>query len=160
MEIERKWLVAGDPPLAGAASSSAIRQGYVAVAPDGGEVRVRARDDARVLTVKQGTGLVRGEVETEISAALFDALWPLTEGRRVEKVRHLVALGAGLVAEVDVFAGALAGLVLVEVEFPDRGAAVAFAPPPWFGADVTEDKAYKNQALALTGRPPGAAGSP
>lgn len=151
LEIERKFLLAGSLP-AGDFSSSSIRQGYVAVAGDGGEVRVRDRDGECFLTVKHGAGVVREEHETEISAELFEALWPLTEERRVEKRRFLVPLGS-LVAEVDVFSGALEGLAVAEVEFPSVSAASAFAPPAWFGADVSDDKRYKNQSLALHGAP-------
>ena len=38
--------------------------------------------------------MVRVEEEIPIEAERFDALWPLTEGRRVEKVRHYVAARA------------------------------------------------------------------
>ena len=151
MEIERKFLVLGVPE--GDWSSSRIRQGYVAIAADGGEVRVRDRDGECTLTVKHGVGVVREEHETVISADLFEALWPQTEGRRVEKRRMLVPLGDALTAEVDVFDGALAGLVVAEVEFASLEAAEAFAAPGWFGADVTDDRRYKNQALALHGIP-------
>lgn len=150
MEIERKFLVAAVP--SGDFASSAIRQGYVAIAADGGEVRVRDRDGACFLTVKHGTGVVREEHEIEISVGLFEALWAQTEGRRVEKRRVLVPLGA-LTAEVDVFAGALAGLVMAEVEFASLEAAQGFVPPEWLGDDVSTDPRYKNQSLALHGAP-------
>ena len=150
MEIERKFLVrevpAGDHP------ASHIRQGYVAIASDGGEVRVRDRGGDCTLTVKHGVGVVREEHETVISADLFEALWPSTEGRRVEKRRVLVPLGR-LTAEVDVFEGALAGLVVAEVEFATLEEAEAFVAPAWFGPEVSEDERYKNQSLALHGAP-------
>jgi CYTH domain-containing protein len=152
VEIERKFLVSEVP--AGSFETSSIRQGYVAIAADGGEVRVRDRDGACWLTVKHGKGVVREEHETQISPELFSALWPATEGRRVEKRRMLVPLEGDLVAEVDVFGGALAGLVVAEVEFPSAEAATAFAAPGWFGRDVSDDHAYKNQSLALSGAPP------
>ena len=151
MEIERKFLVSEVP--SGSFESSSIRQGYVAIAADGGEVRVRDRDGACRLTVKHGKGVVREEHETQISPELFAALWPATEGRRVEKRRMLVPLAGGLVAEVDVFAGALAGLMVAEVEFASADAASAFDPPAWFGRDVSDDHRYKNQSLALHGAP-------
>ena len=152
MEIERKFLVDGGAPE-GDFAASRIRQGYVAIAADGGEVRVRDRDGECTLTVKHGTGVVREEHETVVSAELFEALWPTTNGRRVEKRRLLVPLGGGLTAEVDVFDGALAGLVVVEVEFASLEQAGSFAPPPWFGREVSEDRGYKNQSLALHGPP-------
>lgn len=152
MEVERKFLVAQLPDLA-ATSRAAIRQGYVAVAEGGDEVRVRDRDGACTLTVKHGSGLVRGEVEVPISPALFSELWALTTRRRLEKLRHLVELD-GVTAELDVFGEVLEGLVTVEVEFPDAGAATAWTPPAWFGADVTGDPRYRNQVLAAAQSPP------
>jgi CYTH domain-containing protein len=151
MEIERKFLVAVDPPH-GERPPLRIRQGYVAVAADAGEVRVRDRDGACTLTVKQGTGLVRDEHDITITPELFDSLWPATAGRRVEKQRHLVPY-EGVTIELDVFEGDLAGLRIAEVEFPTVAAAEAFVPPGWFGPEVTGDPRYLNQRLALHGVP-------
>ena len=156
MEVERKFLVSDvtDAPIAGAVAT-AIDQGYLVVGDGGAEARVRRRDDACSLTVKRGRGLARGEAEIELTDPQFRVLWPLTEGRRVAKTRYELPLGGGLVAEVDVYAGALAGLVVVEVEFASAQAAGAFEPPAWFGAEVTDDDAYKNRRLAVDGRPAG-----
>ena len=60
------------------------------------------------------------EEEIALDPAAFDRLWPLTEGRRVVKTRHAVTVAGGLVIEVDVYSGDLAGLVVAEVEFPTR----------------------------------------
>ena len=51
------------------------------------------------------------------------------------------------------YTGDLEGLVVAEVEFDSETAAEAFAPPEWFGEDVTEDVRYKNQRLARDGAP-------
>jgi adenylate cyclase len=153
MEIERKFLVDAPPDDLGRHPSSAIEQGYLAIEPGGVEVRVRRRGGASVLTVKAGKGRTRAEEELAIDAGAFERLWPLTEGRRVEKVRHLIPAGDGLTIELDVYTGDLAGLVVAEVEFPDEAAADAFAPPAWLGADVTDDERYKNHRLAVDGRP-------
>jgi len=153
MEIERKFLVDAPPDGLDRHPASAIDQGYLAIEPGGVEVRVRRRDAKAVLTVKAGTGRTRAEEEIAIDADAFERLWPLTEGRRVEKVRHLIPAGDGLTIELDVYGGDLAGLVVAEVEFPDETAADAFAPPPWIGAEVTDDERYKNHRLAVDGRP-------
>src|SRR5262245_16986754 len=151
MEVELTWLrVSGVPPLG---EGTEIRQGYLAV--DGEvEVRVRAAGGLCVLTVKGGSGLRRTEVELPLSSDQLEELWPLTEGRRVGKVRHRVPLSGGLTAEVDVFAGHLEGLRVVEVEFPDDEALDAFEPPDWFGDDVTDDGRYSNARLAVAEGPP------
>jgi adenylate cyclase len=116
-------------------------------------VRVRRVDDRSFLTIKKGPGRVRLEEEIAIDADRFERLWPLTSGRRVEKTRHRVELGDGVVAEIDVYGGGLEGLVTVDVEFPSEAAADAFVAPAWFGTEVTDDPRYRNQRLARDGMP-------
>jgi CYTH domain-containing protein len=117
------------------------------------EVRVRYDDGSACLTIKGGTGLVRTEVEVDLAHADAESLWPLTEGRRLEKRRWRVPIDGGLVAELDEYEGALAGLRTVEVELPDLVAAEAFAPPSWFGREVTGDPRWSNASLARWGPP-------
>jgi CYTH domain-containing protein len=155
-EIERKLLVATPPPdlRDGAWSASRLEQGYLAVTDDV-EVRVRRADgaDAR-LTVKSAPGgLSRVEEELALDAGAFERLWPLTEGRRVVKTRWTREDDAGVLLELDVYEGTLSGLVTLEAEFADEDAARAWSPPPWAGREVTGDKAYANQSLALYGVP-------
>jgi adenylate cyclase len=116
-------------------------------------VRVRRRDGRTWLTVKSGPGRVRVEEEIEIDADRFERLWPLTDGRRIEKTRYEIDADDGLVIELDVYKGDLEGLVVAEVEFDSEEAADAFAEPDWLGRDVTEDVRYKNQRLARDGAP-------
>ena len=154
MEIERKFLVRELPADLEQSRSTRIEQGYIAIADDGTEVRVRRRDGAAVRTVKSGSGRSRREEEeVPIDAERFARLWPLTEGRRLEKTRHLISAGTGLTIELDVYSGVLAGLIVAEVEFGSENQADAFEPPEWFGAEVTEDARFKNQKLACDGAP-------
>jgi CYTH domain-containing protein len=150
VEIERKFLVGELPPAHASAPSARLRQGYLLVAPEG-SARLRDADGARTLTVKSGSGLVRSEHEITITRDQFEALWPATAGRRLEKRRYRMPAG-DLTFEVDVFEGDLRGLVLVEVEFESEAAATAFVPPVWFGTEVTDDPAYTNASLATRGR--------
>jgi adenylate cyclase len=152
MEIERKFRVDVDhaPPLG---EGTRLRQAYVAVDGDV-EARVRDKGGTYLLTVKGGRGVERTEVEIEIDAASFDELWRLAPDRRIDKVRHEVPVD-GHTAEVDLYAGALDGLAVVEVEFDSRQAADGFEPPPWFGDEVTGDPRWSNAALAADGRPSG-----
>jgi adenylate cyclase len=151
VEIERKFLVDALPP--GEHRTRAIEQGYVAIDPDGAEVRVRRADDEMTLTIKSAPGLVRVEEEFAIDERRFESLWALTEGRRIVKTRHLVPLPDGLTAEVDVYDGALAGLLTAEIEFPSEAAGQAFTPPAWLGRELTGDERYANRTLALHGAP-------
>jgi CHAD domain-containing protein len=96
---------------------------------------------------------VREEVEVAIGPSAFEALWPLTEGRRVRKARHYVPLNGYLRAEVDVYEGELEGLLTAEIEFASREEAERFQPPAWLGDELTGDERYANQSLATRGLP-------
>lgn len=153
MEIERKFLVDEPPADLGSYTSEPIQQGYLALTDEGVEVRVRRRGQQAALTVKSGEGRIRLEEEIEIDERRFASLWPLTESRRIEKVRHLVPAGSGLTIELDVYAGHLSGLMTAEVEFGSEEESQAFEPPEWLGTEVTDDPRYKNRALAVDGLP-------
>lgn len=152
-EIERKFLLAEVPRDVAREQPQRILQGYLAVASDGTEVRVRRRGHESSLTVKRGTGLVRDETEIELTAEQFDALWPMAATARVRKSRFLVTLG-DLVVEIDSFEGHLAGLVLAEIEFRSEEQARAFIPPGWFAREVTGDPRFTNAQLAKAPSPP------
>lgn len=163
-ECERKFIVDHLPDAATLGEGRRLRQGYLAE-DNGVELRVRITSPAggptgglgagaeeATLTVKAGGGLSRTEVEASIPAVEAEQLWPHTLGRRIEKIRHRVPLGANT-AEVDVFEGALSGLVVVEVEFESEGAAGEFAPPAWFGRELTGRPEWSNSSLARRGLP-------
>jgi adenylate cyclase len=148
-EIERKFRVHEAPHAL--SDGTRLRQAYLAVDGDI-EVRVRDRGGTRVLGVKGGRGLERTEVEVEIDAATFDELWSLATARRIDKTRYRLP-AHGQTAELDVYAGSLHGLMVVEVEFATRSEAEAFTPPSWFGDELTGDPRWSNAALATHGRP-------
>jgi adenylate cyclase len=150
VEVERKFLVA-DPPDLDGTESDEIDQGYLAIGAEG-EVRLRRRGDRHLLTAKHGSGLARDEAEIELEPNAFEQLWPLTEGRRLHKRRHVVPHG-DLKIEVDVYAGDLDGLVVAEVEFGSEDEARRFEPPAWVGQEVTGDERYLNETLATRGSP-------
>lgn len=154
-EIERRFLIDDvADAVRRSGRSDELHQGYLVVDEAGSQVRVRRRGEETSLTVKRGAGLRRSEVEIEISAGDFERLWELTDGRRIEKRRHLVEAD-GLTYEIDVYGGALEGFALVEVEFGSEASAAAFEPPAWFGREITGEEAYSNVALATRGLPGG-----
>jgi CYTH domain-containing protein len=157
MEIERKFLVQAPPDDLDRHPHGPVVQGYLAIQTDGTEVRIRRREDGPVLTVKSGGSLARVEEEVALDDGTFERLWPLTEGRRIDKVRYLVPAEKGLIIELDVYDGDLDGLMVAEVEFDSEADAEAFTPPAWFGRDVTDDARFKNQRLAVDGPPETAA---
>jgi adenylate cyclase len=150
MEIERKFRLGRLPDLS-SSDGEPIEQGYLAVGSEG-EVRLRRKGARTLLTVKRGSGLSRAEAEVEVSAEQFEALWPLTEGRRLRKRRHTVGHD-DVEIEVDVYEGELEGLAVAEVEFASEEEARAFRPPSWLGDEVTGDERFLNENLAMHGSP-------
>jgi adenylate cyclase len=150
-EIERKFLLSGLPPTLALARRQPIRQGYVALDGDT-EVRVRRTPAGATLTIKGGSGEVRSEEELGLDPRQADALWELTDGRRLEKTRREMRVD-GARASVDEYTGALDGLVVAEVEFEDEAQARAFTPPPWFGRELTGEPGYANRSLGVHGLP-------
>jgi CYTH domain-containing protein len=153
VEIERKFLVVQPPPDLDMYPSSRIDQGYLAITDEGVEVRIRNYGGRSFLTVKSGGGEVRLEEEIEIDERRFRSLWPLTDGRRICKRRYVIPAEAGARIELDLYDGALSGLVTAEVEFDSEAAAAAFTAPPWLGREITNEPGYKNQRLAVRGLP-------
>ncbi|MGH7648094.1 MAG: CHAD domain-containing protein [Gemmatimonadaceae bacterium] len=152
-EIERKFLLTDLPsvPLGDSAATTVqdIDQGYL----PGGHVTERVRSIVAggvtrwYRTVKGGNGLVRLELEDQIDRDLFDALWPLTSGRRVHKRRYLVRDG-NIEWTIDEFLDRPLTLAEVELAHPDD----APQPPPWLAPhvdrEVTGDPTYDNARLA------------
>lgn len=146
-EIERKFLIKQLPAELKRARSYSIAQGYLAAEPGGRHVRLRQEGKTASLTLKSGRGNSREEREIKLSAKQFAVLWPATAGRRLRKVRHEIPW-KNLVIEIDIYRGKNNGLMVAEVEFPNRAACRRFKPPNWFGREVTGEKRYSNVRLA------------
>lgn len=163
LEIERTYLLDRMPELPPGAIELRIEQGYLPEPPAGapehddprwiheGRLRRVIAPDGTVRcvhTIKRGSGLVRSEIECEISIEAFERAWPRTAGRRLRKRRYRVE-SDGRCWEVDAFDDL--DLVLAEVELPDPEAAVVI--PDWLQPrivrEVTDEKQYRNYELAL-----------
>ncbi|KRA69312.1 CYTH domain-containing protein [Agrobacterium genomosp. 3] len=146
-EIERKFLVAGGEWRDEVTHSMAFRQAYVA-SLENRSVRVRivnGRD--ATLTIKIGaSALVRDEYEYSIPLQDAEELMASAPGVVIEKTRHTVDHG-GFTWEIDVFEGRYQGLVVAEVEMNDENASPDL--PPWLGKEVTGDRRFSNQSLAM-----------
>lgn len=146
-EIERKYKIDEIPKDIIFFDKKIIRQGYVVIARDKSELRIRQIGKNYYLTYKSGTGLKREELEVLISAAFFRSLWPSTIGKRIEKERAKVKWGK-LTIEIDFFKNQNSKLIIAEVEFSSIAESKKFNPPEWFGKEVTNDYRYRNQKLA------------
>jgi len=147
-EIERKYLLQRLPNRAATAPSIEIVQGYL----PGTKILERIRrvsqagKDRFVRTIKLGKGVSRIQIEEPMTEQLFDALWPLTEGRRICKRRFLVPDG-NLVWEIDEFLDQ--HLVLGEIELPDeRHPTIPEWLAPHVTREVTDEPAFTNVRLA------------
>lgn len=152
-EIERKFLIRELPNLDGKPWLH-IEQGYLCLG-DKEEVRLRSAalrdcDPIHTLTVKKGSGLVRGEEEIKLDKQQFDLLWPMTKDRRITKRRYDYWTSNDTEdIEIDIYEGALEGLLIAEIEFENEEQAKSYQPPTWIGEDVTNDDRYKNRSLAV-----------
>lgn len=145
MEIERKYLVKHIPGNLKDYPCRMLEQGYLNTAP---VIRIRKDNDRYELTYKSKGLMVREEYNLPLTEEAYRHLLPKIDGRLISKRRYMVPLGEHLTAELDIFEGDLAPLILAEVEFPDEKSADAFTPPVWFGEDVTFSGEYHNSALS------------
>ena len=152
IEIERKFLVAGDGWREAAERVVPMAQGYlndVGMVDSGAmlsSVRVRIEGDEARLNIKsRELGVQRQEFEYPIPVADARALLALAVGGLIDKRRHYVE-HAGHTWEVDEFLGDNAGLVVAEIELDS--ADEAFELPAWAGRQVTDSPRYYNLALA------------
>ena len=145
MEIERKFLVKNLPENLESYAQKRIAQGYLSTNP---VVRIRRSNDDYYLTYKGKGLMVREEYDLPLTAEAFEHMLPKIDGSLIDKIRYLIPLEDGLIAELDVFQGHLAPLRLVEVEFDSVEAADAFVAPDWFGDDVTNSGKYHNSNLS------------
>lgn len=147
LEIERKFLVAGDfRPFA--KNATRIIQGYLSSIPER-TVRVRIKDNQGFLTVKgksSESGTTRFEWEKEISAEEAQELIAMCEPGVIDKTRYLVEAGRHTF-EVDEFHGDNQGLIVAEVELASEDE--AFERPLWLAEEVTGDERYYNSMLMV-----------
>ena len=167
LEIERRFLVAGEAWLPLVAWSQDLEQGYLLASADGPTLRVRSsrarasaspgRTEAPAspgslvsgaeawLTLKlAATGIARHEYEYAIppgdGLALLDHC-----GSKLVKRRHGLNLRGGDWV-LDVFEAANAPLVIAEVELEREDQPVTI--PPWCVREITGEGAFSNVALA------------
>ncbi len=150
-EIERKFKVLHDGWRAQVEGEPiTMRAGYLSRRPEA-TIRIRFEGDDAVLTIKgmaiDTDGRERPEHNFHIPVDQAEAILagPMVDGSIVRKVRYPVRVGQSLYT-VDVFDYPRPGLVLAEIELPDRHA--SFERSDWLGEEVTSDWTYSNAAIA------------
>ncbi len=159
MEIERKFTLKRLPDNLEQYSHYEIEQAYLNVDP---VIRIRKQDNDYYLTYKGRGMLAREESNLPLNKNAYYHLREKADGNIISKTRYLIPLkhpgfnegwptppeDYTLTIELDVFHPPLAPLVMAEVEFGSREAAVAFQPPEWFDEDVTYRQEYHNSYLS------------
>lgn len=148
-EIERKYLVKMPIfPLPEKDAASEITQTYLVTPPEISE-RVRCRDGRYTHTRKvRVSGIKAKETEEIIDRAQYEALLQKRDPalRSIQKVRHVFAY-RGQTFELDVFPF-WKKQAMLEIELEKEDTPVDF--PSFLSCirEVTDDPAYKNQAMA------------
>jgi adenylate cyclase len=137
LEIERKFLVAGDYKKK-AFWCEDIIQGYLSSIPER-IVRVRIKG------IGNASGLSRYEWEKEIPVQDARELIDLCEPGIIDKVRYYIRYD-NHTFEVDEFHGDNEDLVIAEIELSDE--TDIFEKPDWLGNEVTGDERYYNSYLS------------
>ena len=145
LEIERRFL-ATPAVLPLCRFGTLLVQGYL-YTDACNTLRVRRAGDRAFLTWKgPKRGATREEVECEVPVPMGEALLAdVPPDARLRKTRYRIE-HAGAVWDVDVFEGALQGLILAEIEMARADQPVAL--PPWVEQEVTADQRYRNSRLA------------
>lgn len=155
VERERRWLV--DPARAPApgAAHLLIEDRYIA----GTRMRLRRMTDsasgavALKLTKKYEAvdPLARAIVTAYLHEAEFALLAGLPGAMIVKRRFDLVA--GGITYSLDRFEGALAGLALAEIEWPDDAGLRGLPAPPGAIREVSDDPRYQGGSLVASGIP-------
>lgn len=151
LEVELTYLARAIPAAASDAAGKLLIDIYV---PDTAGIhprlRIRQKGDSYELTKKvpvtEGDASVHEEVTTPLSQEEFDAL-ASSSSKKVSKMRYNVVID-GHDAEVDVFQDGLAGLVVIDFEFPNEETKARFTPPDVCLADVTQEDFIAGGLLA------------
>ncbi|MBQ9340766.1 MAG: CYTH domain-containing protein [Lachnospiraceae bacterium] len=150
MEIEKKFLVDISGLHLEDYPKKELMQGYVLTDP---VIRARREDNKYYLTVKGKGLLAREELNLDLSHEAFDSLIKKSDNAIIEKTRYLIPYTYNTATrmsechatiELDIFKGALQGLIMAEVEFDSTEEAREFVAPSWFKKEITEDSRYQN----------------
>lgn len=151
IELELTYLAAYIPDEVMSVTPVRIRDIYI---PDRLEVhpRLRLRQSGDKCELTKKTPLISDDASAHRELTI-----PLTQdefkslakssNRVVEKDRYAVNL-AGRMAEIDVFTGDLAGLVLIDFEFDNPNDKGSFIPPDICLANVTQEEFIAGGRLA------------
>ncbi len=126
-----------------------IIQWYFNDPTTGKSIRVRRIWDEYKTTRKKWHGLIREEIEVDISKEEFDQLWFQVENHFLEKTRYTIPYN-GANIELDVYKN-LHEFKTAEIEFSSKRDAKNFIVPERFGDELTRMREANNAYIANHG---------
>jgi CYTH domain-containing protein len=149
LEIELTFLAARLPDLS-SCKRREMRDVYFPADTMHPVTRIRQKGDSYEFTKKmvvdpEDAGTQREE-NVELTKAEYEAL-AQGNGKEIVKTRYYLPY-QGVTVEIDVFAGDLAGLVVIDFEFQTQEAKNAFVQPDFCLVDVTQDEVIAGGMLA------------
>lgn len=151
-QLERKFWLHYLPNL-NLGEGVVIKQGYI-ISDNIGELRLKKAGDEYTITVKTDGKKLRGRWERNLPQHLFDVLWPATEIKQLNKVRHTFKQN-NIELKLDIYHGDHGGLIILEASSSDEEALSHFELPAWASdaIEVTDLLEFKNKVLAREGLP-------
>jgi len=149
LEIERKFLIKTIPMDIEQFPHQEIIQWYFNDPSTGKSIRVRHIWDKYKVTRKKWYGLVREEIEVDISKDEFDQYRFQVENHFLEKTRYEIPY-EWFIIELDIYKN-LQWLKTAEVEFKSKRDAKNFVVPERFGEELTKMREATNWYIANHG---------
>ncbi len=148
-EIERKFLIKTIPMDVEQFPHKEIIQWYLNDSSTGKSIRIRHIWDEYKITRKKWYGLIREEMEVDISKEEFDQLRFQVENHFLEKTRYYIPHD-GYTIELDIYKN-LQWFKTAEVEFTSKREAKKFVVPAWFDEELTKTREATNAYIANHG---------
>ncbi|AHB41447.1 Adenylate cyclase [candidate division SR1 bacterium RAAC1_SR1_1] len=156
LEIERKFLLNEIPNDIATCEKQEILQGYFK--ENKKNIRVRKtisykkgrKYTSYTMTKKQGSGLIRQEIEKKLSEKQFGDYREFAKTYQIKKTRYLYPHKKQII-EINQFHDKLDGLRMAEIEFGSGEESQKFIPPSRCDKEVTERKDANNSYLAVYG---------
>ena len=141
-EFELTYLPKRIPEGIKGAPSKKMLDIYLPAKAEHPSLRIRKQGDLLEIMKKELVDENDASHKKETAIILTEAEYADLEklpGKRIEKTRYYFS-ESGITYEIDIFEGPLAGLVLVDIEFPSAVNKSQFTAPEWLLADVTQEE--------------------
>lgn len=150
--IERKFLLLDQPPPKKSRRKHIeIEQGYI-VTHLSRQLRLRRQGAKYFISFREKSQGAIASKEMPLTKIFFDALWPFTQGARVNFLRSTLAI-EGVKATLDSFLGEHGPLQIMTFHFATAAKSKKFEKPSFLGEEVTWREEYNTLEMALYGVP-------